>query len=72
LISVNLLSELLKKAFMADVEMNVPKILKVVYKSHLNDTFPNQWICCGSTISWPTRYPDLTPSDFCIWELDEE
>jgi hypothetical protein len=31
---------------------------------HLNDTFPNRWIGCGSTINWP---PDLTPLDFCLW-----
>jgi hypothetical protein len=33
----------------------------------LNDTFPNQWIGCGSTINWPPRSPDLTPLDFCLW-----
>ena len=26
---------------------------------HLNDTFPNRWIGCGSTINWPPRSPDL-------------
>jgi hypothetical protein len=30
---------------------------------HLNDTFPNQWIACGSTM----RSPDLPPLDFCLW-----
>jgi len=34
---------------------------------HLNDTFPNQWFGCGSTINWPPRSPDLTPLDFCLW-----
>jgi hypothetical protein len=34
---------------------------------HLNDTFLNQWIGCGSTINWPPRSPDLTPLDFCLW-----
>jgi hypothetical protein len=34
---------------------------------HLNDTFPNSWIGHGSTINWPPRSPDLTPSDFCLW-----
>ena len=33
---------------------------------HLNDTFPNRWIGRGSTINWPPRSPDLTPSDFCL------
>jgi len=36
---------------------------------HLNDTFPNRWISCGSTINWPPRSPDLTPLDFCLWAL---
>ena len=36
---------------------------------HLNDTFPNRWIGCGSTINWPPRSPDLTPLDFCLWGL---
>ena len=36
---------------------------------HLNDTFPNRWIGRGSTINWPPRSPDLTPLDFCLWDL---
>ena len=36
---------------------------------HLNNTFPNRWIGRGSTINWPSRSPDLTPSDFCLWGL---
>jgi hypothetical protein len=35
---------------------------------HLNDTFPNRWIGLGSTINWPSRSPDLTPLDFCLWD----
>jgi hypothetical protein len=34
---------------------------------HLNNTFPNWWIGHSSTINWPSRSPDLTPSDFCLW-----
>jgi len=36
---------------------------------HLNDTFPNRWIGCGSTINWPPRSPVLTPLDFCLLAL---
>jgi len=36
---------------------------------HLNDTFPDRWIGCGSTINWPPRSPDLTPLYFCLWGL---
>jgi hypothetical protein len=36
---------------------------------YLNDTFPNQWIGCVSTINWPPRSPDLTPFNFCLWGL---
>jgi len=36
---------------------------------HLNDTFPNRWIGCGSTINWPPRSSELTPLDFCLWGL---
>jgi len=36
---------------------------------HLNDTFPNRWIGCGSTINWQPRSPVLTPLDFCLWGL---
>ena len=38
-------------------------------KQYFNDTFPNRWIGRGSTINWPPRSPDLTPSDFCLWGL---
>ena len=38
---------------------------------HLNDTFPNRWIGCGSTINWPPRSPVLTPLDFFMG-FDEE
>jgi hypothetical protein len=34
---------------------------------HLNDTFPNQWIVCGSTINWPPRSADLTLVYICLW-----
>jgi hypothetical protein len=34
---------------------------------HLNDTFPNRWICYGGSINWPPSSPDLTPFDFCLW-----
>jgi hypothetical protein len=34
---------------------------------HLNDTFSDRWIGCGSTINWPPRSPDLTPLHFCLW-----
>ena len=33
---------------------------------HLNDAFLNRWIGRGSSINWPPRSPDLTPSDFCL------
>ena len=33
---------------------------------HLNDTFPNQWNTCSSTINQPPRSPDLTPLEFCL------
>jgi len=36
---------------------------------HLNDTSPNRWISHGSTINWPSRSPDLTLLDFCLWGL---
>jgi hypothetical protein len=34
---------------------------------HLNDTFLNRGIGPGSTTNWPSRSPDLTPLDFCLW-----
>jgi hypothetical protein len=34
---------------------------------HLSGTFPDPWICRGSTINWPPTSPDLTPLDFCLW-----
>jgi hypothetical protein len=34
---------------------------------HLNDTSHNPWIGRGSTINWPSRSPDLTLLDFCLW-----
>jgi hypothetical protein len=33
-------------------------------RASLNQHFPNRWIGCAGTISWPTRSPDITPCDF--------
>jgi hypothetical protein len=33
----------------------------------LNDSYLNRWIGRGSTINLPSRSPDLTPLDFCLW-----
>lgn len=35
----------------------------------VDDTFPARWIGRGGTIAWPPRSPDLTPLDFCVWDL---
>jgi hypothetical protein len=34
---------------------------------HQSDTFPNQWIRCGSTINWPPKSPELTSLEFYLW-----
>ena len=35
--------------------------------THLNLTFPEQWIGSGGHVQWPPRSSDLTPLDFCLW-----
>jgi hypothetical protein len=34
---------------------------------HLNLTFPERWIGRGGHVQWPSRSPDVTPLDFCLW-----
>ncbi|GBL91614.1 hypothetical protein AVEN_23665-1 [Araneus ventricosus] len=34
----------------------------------LDEKFRRRWIGRGDSISWPPRYPDITPLDFFLWE----
>ncbi len=36
-------------------------------REYLDRKLPNQWIGRGGPISWPSRSPDLTPSDYLLW-----
>ena len=36
-------------------------------RGSLNATFANRWIGLDIPICWPSRSPDLTPSDFILW-----
>jgi hypothetical protein len=44
-----------------------PSHFTLLVMQHLNDTFPNWWISCGSTINGPPRSADLMPLDFWLW-----
>jgi hypothetical protein len=37
-------------------------------KAFLDQQFPSKWMGKGGPITWPPRSPDLTPSDFFLWE----
>jgi hypothetical protein len=39
-----------------------PHFLRIV-RQHLNQTFGEQWIGRGSSVSWPARSPDLSALD---------
>ncbi len=36
-------------------------------REYIDRKLPNQWIGRGGPISWPSRSPDLTPSDYFLW-----
>ena len=41
----------------------------IVVRNALNQQFLNRWIGRGSPVQrFPARLPDLTPSDFFLWE----
>jgi hypothetical protein len=35
----------------------------------LIETVPDRWIGSGGPTAWPSRYPDLTPMDFFLWDV---
>ena len=37
-------------------------------REYLARKLPGRWIGRGWPISWPARYPDLTPFDYYLWE----
>ena len=39
---------------------------------YLNIKFPNKWVGSGGPISWPLRYPDLSHSDYFVWNYLKE
>lgn len=43
-----------------------------VFRSYLNDRFPERWIGRSGPIAWPPRSPDLNPIDFFIWGYYKE
>ena len=36
-------------------------------RNFLNSCFPGWWIGRGGPHNWPTRSPDLSPLDYCVW-----
>ena len=39
----------------------------IVVRRQLQELFPGRVVGIGHNVEWPSRSPDLTPLDFCLW-----
>jgi hypothetical protein len=44
-----------------------PPHFTIAVREHLHNTYPERWVGCIGTITWPPHSPDLNPLDFFLW-----